>query len=482
MRTAIPSAGLGIACAAALAAGGFAAADPPGAAAVRYPPAVAGTGAAVYATGGSPEGAAVLDANGDGVLDIAVADAAGGVARVLAGLGGGLFGPGPVAGGLAGARAPAAGDLNRDGRADLAVAGDGLWTMLGGAGGLAPAGPQGPAGPPVPGATVRDLVLVDLNGDGALDAAIGFDTGAPVIRMGDGAGGFGAATGGGPAGGFADPNLGLAAGDVNSDGQADLATVLHDGTAKLLLGDGAGRFTLRTVGVGRRPSSFALADVDGDGKLDLLVAESDMAAPASVTILRGDGAAQFTTFSRADAPPGVSRIAVADVDGDGRGDIIARGASGVLTVSLSRGHGRFGIPLPLPSAGAGTTWSAATDVTGDARADVILLSRAAGTTAVVRSVPPGVRATCLRRAPAGRRVLRCTVWRTPAFAGAPVTLRLRRYAPGLPSVTLGRLVPGGRTSTTLTSARPIPAGRYLLTTTARTPSGTRNVRQEVDLP
>ncbi len=109
------------------------------------------------------------------------------------------------------------------------------------------------------------------------------------MLIGDGAGGFTAAT---PVGvGIAPGSVAL--GDVNGDGDLD-ALVANSGSnnVSVLIGDGAGGFTAATpVGVGASPLSVALGDVDGDGDLDALVAN---VSSNNVSVLIGDGAGGFT--------------------------------------------------------------------------------------------------------------------------------------------------------------------------------------------
>src|SRR6187402_1117308 len=97
-------------------------------------------------------------------------------------------------------------------------------------------------------------------------------------------------------------------------------------------------------------SSVALGDVDGDGRLDLVVAAGDS---ARLTVLRGDGSGRFAALPGATlelgAPPGEWQLA--DLDGDGRLDLaLASHDSYEVTVLLGDGRGRF---LPAPAASAG---------------------------------------------------------------------------------------------------------------------------------
>jgi hypothetical protein len=123
------------------------------------------------------------------------------------------------------------------------------------------------------GQSLSTIVTADFNSDGELDLAVTDSGGnAVIIMLGNGDGTFGAPTtipvGSGPDA--------IIAADFNNDGKPDLAVANYgDGTITLLLGNGDGTFT-RAAGspyaVGNGPFQIAAADFNGDGKLDLAVA------------------------------------------------------------------------------------------------------------------------------------------------------------------------------------------------------------------
>jgi membrane-bound lytic murein transglycosylase B len=117
------------------------------------------------------------------------------------------------------------------------------------------------------------VVAADFNGDGKLDLAVTDSvSNAVMILLGNGDGTFGAPTTI-PVGNQPDA---IIAADFNSDGKLDLAVANHgDGTITLLLGNGDGTFTQASGSpyvVGRGPYQITAADFNGDGKLDLAVA------------------------------------------------------------------------------------------------------------------------------------------------------------------------------------------------------------------
>ncbi len=115
------------------------------------------------------------------------------------------------------------------------------------------------------------MAIGDLDGDGVLDLAVAnFDSDDVSVLVGDGAGGFAAATnfaaGNGP--------RALATGDLDRAGVLDLAVAnFNSNDVSVLVGDGAGSFAAPTnFAVGGPPVSVAIGDLDGDGDLDLAVA------------------------------------------------------------------------------------------------------------------------------------------------------------------------------------------------------------------
>src|SRR5215831_16859819 len=291
-----------------------------------------------FGTGGGPHSVAVGDFNGDGKLDLAVANV--GTVSILLGTGTGNFGAktdfGTGADGenllYPSSASVAVGDFNGDGKLDLAVANfSGTVSILLGTG-------TGSFGAKTDfNAGGGDSVAVgDFNGDGKLDLAVANFSGTVSILLGTGTGSFGAKTDF-PAG--ATPSS-VAVGDFNGDGKLDLAVgggpggVIFDtrNTVSILLGTGTGSFGPKTdFDTGTSPLSVAVDDFNRDGNLDLAVAnfESDN----TVSILLGTGTGSFVAKTDFGTGRGPYSVVVGDFNGDGKIDLAVANYYG-STVSI----------------------------------------------------------------------------------------------------------------------------------------------------
>ncbi len=134
----------------------------------------------------------------------------------------------------------------------------------------------------------------------------------------------------------------VAIGDLNGDGKLDLA-VANDSTntVSVLLGDGDGTFkTKRDYDTGSDPSSIAIGDLNGDGKPDLAVANE---GSATVSVLLGNGDGTFGAKTDYDTGIAPYSVAIGDLNGDGKPDLgVANEGSATVSVLLGNGNGTFG--------------------------------------------------------------------------------------------------------------------------------------------
>jgi hypothetical protein len=268
-------------------------------------------------------------------------------------------------------------DFNKDGKPDIVTCNDGntLTVLTGnGRGGFTPA-----PGPPTS-VAAHFISVGDVNNDGNIDLALTHhDSFGVVVLLGAGNGRFSAA----PASPFSAHqgtkahNHGLALSDLNSDGNLDITTSNQDdNSVSVLLGDGRGGFSPANASpfaVGRAPYPHAVGDVNGDGKLDIVTPN---VGSNNVTVLLGDGRGGFA--AAAHSPYAVATrpyyIAIGDVSGDARPDLITTHDDiSLMTTLLGDNRGGFSAAPASPlDLGRRAYKLVAADLNRDARADLII--------------------------------------------------------------------------------------------------------------
>jgi hypothetical protein len=229
------------------------------------------------------------------------------------------------------------------------------------------------------------ILVVDLNDDGRLDLVVANEKGGDVsVLLGDGKGGFSASRGSPfPAG--PSPND-LASGDFNGDGRVDLAIANHETQhLTVLLGDGRGVLDPApnspfTVVVRPHVHGVATGDFDGDGSLDLV---TDSWAEDRLAVLFGDGKGSFATpgtYVAVGKHP-YQRVRVADLNGDGRADIISPNLEGDnVTILLGDGKGKFRQPAGSPFPCGDSPFNVAIgDVNADGKPDLAIVNSPSST-------------------------------------------------------------------------------------------------------
>ena len=265
----------------------------------------------------------------------------------------------------------ASADLNGDGYADLVVTGafSGVFVLLGNGDGTFAA--------PVSYATGMDpssVVVADVSGDGKPDLIVTDAYSSSVsVLLGNGDGTFQAqqtfAVGG-------DPNS-VAVADMNGDGKEDLVVANRsDGAVSVLLGNGDGTFqNQQTFATSAYPVNVSVADVNGDGKPDVLVACGSFSGYcADVLLGNGDGTLQAPITLATGRRP--SWITPADVNGDGKIDlVVANSYDGTVSIFLGNGDGTFQAQRTI-AAGYGTWDVQVADMNGDGIPDLVVTDNA----------------------------------------------------------------------------------------------------------
>ncbi|MGY3123277.1 hypothetical protein ACVWXQ_007214 [Bradyrhizobium sp. S3.14.4] len=89
------------------------------------------------------------------------------------------------------------------------------------------------------------------------------------------------------------------------------------------------------------PTSFAIGDVNGDGKLDVVMGTNFFVNPSYVSVALNDGTGHFSSASNTSSPGLLPLLALADLNGDGKLDIAQVTLDGTVTVRLGNGNGTF---------------------------------------------------------------------------------------------------------------------------------------------
>ena len=161
----------------------------------------------------------------------------------------------------------------------------------------------------------------------------------------------------------------VAVADFNGDGKLDLATANSGGdNVSVLLGNGNGTFGVAThFTVGKDPRSVAVADFNGDGKLDLVTANLFY---SHLSVLLGNGNGTFGAVTYYLIGGGPNSVAVADFNGDGKLDLVTANLTGPnVGVLLGLGNGTFGAATYFP-VGRSPEWLTVGDFNGDGKLDL----------------------------------------------------------------------------------------------------------------
>ena len=321
-----------------------------------------------YGTGGSMSFITVADFNKDGKLDIAATSANDGVVEIFTGNGDGTFTTGgsyatdTTEGGVF-PQVIVSGDFNHDGNLDLAIVNDNegtrtLGVLLGDG--------TGAFGAPTTYALSQygsDLAAADLNGDGFVDLVVALNNNGSVavfMANNDSSGTFKAETDIA----FDVTSLeGVAVGDLNGDGFADLAVTEDNypfSEIGIALGNGDGTFqspiaypnTLQDATLNAPRAAFIkMADINGDGKLDLVYTNSDY---GTVGVILGVGDGTFLPPVESVAGGYAWDLALADVNGDGAIDVVTAdddfgGVTVLLNASGSATLPNFAVSVATPT-------------------------------------------------------------------------------------------------------------------------------------
>jgi hypothetical protein len=344
-----------------------------------------GTGNLHYAKvlnlGQSPFSITSGDLNADGKADLAVANISHNNVSILIGDGTGGFGPPtnfPVGNQP---RSVTLGDLNNDQKLDLVTAninGGNITILFGdGFGGF-----SAPNNLAVPGFNPHYAVIGDFNNDARPDLAVQYSSANIVsILLANASGGFGSPVN------FPVPNGGLqlAVHDFNGDGKADLAAANISGVS-ILLGDGAGGFgPTNTLPTSATAWSVAIDDFNRDGMADLATA---VANTTSVLVYPGNGLGSFGPPATVRTGPSPFSGTVADFNGDRDPDVATGNSPGTASVLLGNGAGGLGTAVSYLDGGTNNRAITNGDFNSDGLPDLATASQSGTVSIILNTCSP----------------------------------------------------------------------------------------------
>ena len=170
--------------------------------------------------------------------------------------------------------------------------------------------------------------------------------------------------------------------DLNADGKLDLvATNGRGNTISVLLGKGDGTFASQvSYATGAGPYGVSVGDFNSDGKLDLAVANH---GSNTVSILLGNGDGTFQKQVTYTAGTNAQSIAVGDFNLDGKLDLaVENGGASTISILLGNGDGTFQAAVNYAT-GTGPSWVVASDFNGDGKLDLATANYTAGTASIL---------------------------------------------------------------------------------------------------
>jgi len=229
------------------------------------------------------------------------------------------------------------------------------------------------------GVSATSICVLDANEDGAADIAVGSSERRITVLIHAENGGFQA----GPSVNLSTEPLALVAGDLDADGDDDIASA---GGALVISFFESGLQSAASFPVGGRTSVHMAADMDGDGDADIISADTHEPARGFVRILENDGNADFASGTAVPTSGYPYRMAVGDWEADADVDVAITTSGGTVVVFRNDATDLF--EMTTLQIGGNVTALAAGDVDEDSRDDLVVGSENEGL-AIFSSLSPG---------------------------------------------------------------------------------------------
>lgn len=338
----------------------------------------------------------------------------------------------------AGSSALVVDDVDGDGDADIAVTnavGNDVWVFRGAADGdftevqridvVDPSLPPGAGGTRVVEPVGIGVGRFDADAFGDL-AVVNRNTDQVVLLRGNGDATF-AAPRFFPSGSAGSSPTAIVVADIDGDGTSDAVVANNRSSdASVLLGDGAGALALPVVFTAdQEPLAVGVAQLDGDDRLDVVVSSRGNQGPTAAVLL-GLGGGGMRAVQNVPTDPSPNDVAVGDLDNDGLPDLATAHGSGVILLARARAEGGFA-PLRDGVIDAGDSISAiaAADFDGDMLTDVVVARDESGVVAFHRgSVDGGFAAAVETVVGAGLSALATGDWNEDGFTDLAVTRQI----------------------------------------------------------
>jgi hypothetical protein len=338
-----------------------------------------------YATGSNPSSVTSADVNGDGKADLIVVNGGSNTVSVLTNNGNGTLAAKVDYATGSNPRYATSADVNGDGKADLIVLNgdsDTVSVLTNNGNGSFAAKVDYATG-----SRSMSVTSADVNGDGKADLIVtSYNSNTVSVLTNNGNGSFAAkvdyATGAEP--------VSVTSADVNGDGKADLIVANWSGTVSVLTNNGNGSFAAKVdYTIGWYAHSVTSADINGDGRADLIVAKI---GDKNISVLTNNGNGTFAAqveYVTSDYPwfdglvdyPWI--VTSADVNGDGKADlIVTNSGNNTVQVLLNNGNGTFAAKVDYAT-GLKPSSVTSADINGDGKADLIVANGGSNTLSVL---------------------------------------------------------------------------------------------------